>query len=343
MGLNLATLSGGATAISREKLDALRARVRGTVLTDGDEGYEAARSVWNAMIDRRPAVIVRCAGAADVRTAVDFARETGAVLSVRGGGHNIAGSAVCDGGVMIDLSPMKSVRIDPFARTARVEPGVTLGEFDREAQSFGLITPDRHQFDHWHCRVDAGRRFRLDQPQVRADRRQPDQRRRRYRRWAARSRVRGREPRPVLGYPRRWRQFRHHHLVRVPPARARARCHVGPDRLSAVPGRPTCSRDTVEIMAAAPDELSCWFVLRAAPPLPFLPQEVHGTGIIASAACYAGPMDAAEVAMRPLREIGRPIADVIGPHPFVGWQAALDPLINPGSAKLLEVALIHRA
>jgi hypothetical protein len=141
MGLNLAKLSGGTTAISQETLDALKARVRGIVLTDHDEGYDAARSVWNAMIDRRPGIIVRCAGAADVMAAVDFARETGAVLSVRGGGHNIAGSAVCDNGVMVDLSPMKSVRIDPFARTARVEPGVTLGELDREAQSFGLVTP----------------------------------------------------------------------------------------------------------------------------------------------------------------------------------------------------------
>jgi FAD/FMN-containing dehydrogenase len=119
----------------------LRARIRGNVLTTGDEGYETARQLWNAMIDRRPGLIVRCSGAADVRAAVDFARDTGAVLAVRGGGHNIAGSAVCDGGVMIDLTPMKSVRIDPVARTARVEPGVTLGEFDREAQAFRLVTP----------------------------------------------------------------------------------------------------------------------------------------------------------------------------------------------------------
>jgi len=141
MNINLATLSGNTMVIPGERLDALKARVRGTVLTKHDEGYGAARSVWNAMIDRRPAFIVRCAGAADVSAAVDFARDEGALLSVRGGGHNIAGSAVCDGGVMIDLSPMKSVRINPFARTARVEPGVTLGEFDREAQAFGLVTP----------------------------------------------------------------------------------------------------------------------------------------------------------------------------------------------------------
>jgi FAD/FMN-containing dehydrogenase len=94
MGLNLAKRSGGTTAISQGTLDALKARIRGVVLTNHDEGYDAARSVWNAMIDRRPAVIVRCAGAADVKAAVDFAREAGAMLSIRGGGHNIARSAI---------------------------------------------------------------------------------------------------------------------------------------------------------------------------------------------------------------------------------------------------------
>src|SRR6185312_6905921 len=132
MSLNLATLSGGTATIAPETVEALKARVRGAVLTSGDDGYDAARSVWNAMIDRRPALIVRCAGAGDVKAAVDFAREAGAVLSVRGGGHNIAGSGVCDGGVTIDLSSMKSVRVEPF---------VTLGEFDRECQAFGLVTP----------------------------------------------------------------------------------------------------------------------------------------------------------------------------------------------------------
>jgi FAD/FMN-containing dehydrogenase len=111
------------------------------VLTTEDEGYDAARQVWNAMIDRKPGVIARCADASDVQTVVDFARDMNALLSVRGGGHNIAGSAVNDGGVVIDLSLMKSVQVDPVARTARVAPGVTLGELDRETQAFGLITP----------------------------------------------------------------------------------------------------------------------------------------------------------------------------------------------------------
>ena len=127
--------------LSDSALDDLKASARGQVLCPRDPGYDDARKIWNAMIDRRPAVIVRCAGAADVRRAVDFARNNGLVLSVRGAGHNIAGTAVCDDGMMIDLSPMKSVRVDPLRARAYVEPGATLADFDHEAQAFGLATP----------------------------------------------------------------------------------------------------------------------------------------------------------------------------------------------------------
>ncbi|HEU0157360.1 MAG TPA: FAD-binding oxidoreductase [Stellaceae bacterium] len=330
MTTDLRTLRGGTTAIPGERLDALKARLRGAVLTADDEGYGEARSVWNAMIDRRPAIVVRCAGAADVMAAVDFARDAGALVSVRGGGHNIAGSAVCDGGVMIDLSPMKSVRIDPFNRTARVEPGVTLGEFDREAQSFGLVTPTGINSTTGIAGLTLGggfgwisRKFGLTADNllgadvVTADGRlvraaageNPDLF------WAVRGG--GGNFGVVTSF-----ELRLHAL--------------GPQVISGLIVYPLSEaagmlRRYREIIAAAPDELACWFVLRAAPPLPFLPKEVHGTGIIAFAACYAGPMEAAETAMRPLRRIGRPIADVIGPHSFAGWQAALDPLLTAGA------------
>jgi hypothetical protein len=134
-----AWIEGTGTPISQTAVSALRKRIRGAVLTAADEGYDAARQVWNAMVDRKPGVIARCADASDVQTVVDFARDLNALLSVRGGGHNIAGSAVNDGGIVIDLSLMKSVQVDPVARTARVAPGVTLGELDRETQAFGLI------------------------------------------------------------------------------------------------------------------------------------------------------------------------------------------------------------
>jgi FAD/FMN-containing dehydrogenase len=112
--------------------------LRGRLARPGDDGYDAARKVWNGMIDRRPALIARCAGPADVIAAVRFAREHGLLVSVKGGGHNITGNAVCEGGLMIDLSPMNSVRVDPVGRTARAEAGLTWGEYNRETQAFGL-------------------------------------------------------------------------------------------------------------------------------------------------------------------------------------------------------------
>src|SRR5438093_7307664 len=114
------TGNGTALALSTETVDELRAQLRGSLCLPGETGYEQARIIWNAMIDRRPALIVRAAGVNDVMRAIAFAREHGLLLSVRGGGHNIAGSAVCEGGLMLDLTPMKSVRVDPAKRTARV-------------------------------------------------------------------------------------------------------------------------------------------------------------------------------------------------------------------------------
>ncbi|MFQ5567713.1 MAG: FAD-binding oxidoreductase, partial [Paracoccaceae bacterium] len=122
-------------------VETLRGTLRGEALTEADDGYDAARTVWNAMIDRRPALIVRARGVADVIDAVNFAREQGLPVSIRGGGHNVAGHAVCDGGLMIDLGLMRAVHVDPQARRARVEGGATWGDLDRETQAFGLATP----------------------------------------------------------------------------------------------------------------------------------------------------------------------------------------------------------
>src|SRR5918997_1283146 len=121
-------------------VEEFQGKLRGGLLRPTDAGYDGARAVWNGMIDRRPALIARCVGAADVIQAVHFARTHHLLVSVRGGGHSAAGHAVCDGGLMIDLSPMKGLRVDPGRRTARAEPGVTWGEFDRETQAFGLAT-----------------------------------------------------------------------------------------------------------------------------------------------------------------------------------------------------------
>ena len=132
--------------------------VRGSLCLPDEAGYDEARTIWNAMIDRRPGAVVRCRGTSDVIAAVRFAGSNDLLLAVRGGGHNIAGNAVCEGGLLIDLSPMRSVHIDSNESTARVEPGVTLGEFDKEAQSFGLATPLAQSKIRDDCRQPALRR-----------------------------------------------------------------------------------------------------------------------------------------------------------------------------------------
>ena len=132
--------SGKQLVLTAAEVDELRKSLRGQLLAQGQEGYEAARKVWNGAFDRKPALIARCAGAADVTQAVRFANQHKLLLAVRGGGHSLSGQSVCEGGLMIDLSPMKSIHVDPLAKSARLEPGVLLGQFDREAQAFGLAT-----------------------------------------------------------------------------------------------------------------------------------------------------------------------------------------------------------
>src|SRR5215470_17722453 len=138
--IEIAAMTGRQVVLNSDVIEQFHSGLRGGHLLRGDDGYEAARKIYNAMIDRRPAIIARCAGAADVIAAVNFARNNGLLVSVRGGGHNVSGNAVCDGGLMIDLSPMKSVRVDLQGKAVHAEAGVTWGEFDRETQAFGLAT-----------------------------------------------------------------------------------------------------------------------------------------------------------------------------------------------------------
>src|SRR5258705_5897049 len=135
------TLMSERTIFERRQLACLRKQHRGPVLGPDDRDYDATRSIWNGMIDRRPAAIARCLGTVDVIAAVRFAREHNARISVRGGGHNVAGNAVCEGGLMIDLSLMRGIHVDPRARIAHVQGGATWADLDRETQVFGLATP----------------------------------------------------------------------------------------------------------------------------------------------------------------------------------------------------------
>ena len=328
--IGLKTLDGMQQDISVDALNGLRAGLRGTMCMPGEPGYDEARTIWNAMVDRKPAAIVRAAGAADVLLTVRFAREHKLLLAIRGGGHNIAGNAVCDGGLMLDLSRMKSVRVDPVTRTARVEPGVILGEFDREAQAFGLATPLGINSTTGVAGFTLGGGFGwtsrklgltvdnlLAVDVVTADGKlvHANEKENADLFWAVRGG--GGNFGVVTSF-----EYRLH--------------PVGPEVLAGLIVHPFSQAKEVldgyrRFVASAPDEVTAWVVLRKAPPLPFLPPEVHGQEIVVLAVCAIGDMQKAEKAVAPLRALGKPIADVVGPTPFAGWQTAFDPLLTPGA------------
>jgi FAD/FMN-containing dehydrogenase len=329
-GLKVRTLDASSTTITPATVAALRSKLRGTVALPGEDGYDAARSIWNAMIDRRPGLVVRCLGAADVINAVKLVRDEKLLVAVRSGGHNIAGNAVCDGGLLIDLSLMKSVRVDPASRTARVEPGATLADFDKEAQGFALATPLGINSTTGVAGLTLGggfgwttRKFGLtvdnlisadvvtaDGKLVRAsDKENQDLF------WALRGG--GGNFGVVTSF-----EFKLHPL--------------GPEVLSGLVVHPLDKAGELlpefrRIAKEAPDELTTWVVMRKAPPLPFLPTEWHGKEVLIFAACYSGDIREGEKATKALRALGKPIVDVISPHPFAGWQAAFDPLLTPGA------------
>ena len=328
--LTVRTLEASTKSIPQDTVAALRGRLRGTVALPGEDGYDAARIIWNAMVDRRPGLVVRCLGAADVINAVKLARDEKLLLAVRSGGHNIAGNAVCDGGLLIDLSLMKSVWIDPASRTARVEPGATLADFDKEAQAFGLATPLGINSTTGVAGLTLGggfgwttRKFGLtvdslisadvvtaDAKVVRASEKENQDLF-----WALRGG--GGNFGVVTSF-----EFNLHPL--------------DPEVLSGLIVHPLENAGELlsefrRIAREAPDELTIWVVMRKAPPLPFLPTEWHGKEVLIFAACYSGDMKEGEKAVKALRALGRPVVDVISPHPFTGWQAAFDPLLAPGA------------
>jgi FAD binding domain len=157
--VQIRTLKGGTIALSNDILTALHSELHGSLCLPDEAGYDEARTIWNAMIDRRPGAVVRCRAASDVIGAVRLARDNGLLVAARGGGHNIAGNAVCDGGLLIDLSPMRSVHIDSKERIARVEPGVTRGfepgkptqpaRLDPKRKGIGLFEKAAERLDLW--------------------------------------------------------------------------------------------------------------------------------------------------------------------------------------------------
>jgi FAD/FMN-containing dehydrogenase len=296
---------------------------RGELLHPGDPGYEDARRVWNGSISRFPALIARCAGVADVITAVRFARDTGLLVAVRGGGHSFPGLSVCDGGLLIDLSPMKGIRVDPEARTVTAQAGVLLGELDRETQAFGLAVPSGivTHTGLSGLTLDGGinwvmRKYGLTIEQllsvdlITADgefvkasaSENPDLF------WGVRG---GGGNFGIVT------QFE----FRLNP--------VGPIVLAGpifwpMEESPNVLRFYREWIAEAPDELMTIVVHRKAPPLPFVPLELHGKLVVSVVCCYAGPVEDGEKAVKPLKAFGSPVLDLCVPKPFLAHQAMFD-------------------
>ena len=310
-------------------LDRLRDAIHGSVIEPGDERYDAARAIWNGAIDRRPACVARCTGVADVVAAVRFARERDLLVAVRAGGHGVGGHAICDGGLVIDLSPMKGIRVDPVARTARAEAGVLWGELDRETQLHGLATVGGIVTHTgiagltlgggigWLMRkhgVTVDNLLSADvvtaqgEMVTASEEENPDLF------WGIRGG--GGNFGIVTSF-----EYRLHPVG--PVVLAGPVFHPHEDA-------PEVLRFYREFIAAAPDELTTIFELSVAPPLPFLPEEVHGKPVVMVGACYAGSPDEGAEVVRPLKQYGRPIVDLLEPKPYTALQSMFDPLVPHG-------------
>lgn len=311
------------------ELDVLAGDFMGELVQPGDPAYDVVRRVWNGAIDRRPALVARCRGAADVIAAVNFARANGLPASVRGGGHAVAGHAVIDDGVVIDLSAMTGTRVDPLARTIQVEGGSLNAHLDREAQVFGLAATGGfvshtgvagltlgggigHTMRKFGLAIDALRscdvvtadgEFVVASEDENADLF-----------WGLRGG--GGNFGIVTNF-----------TFELQP--------LGPTVLA---GMVVWSADQApevlgflrDFIADAPDEIGLMANLRLAPPLPAFPEELHGKPVIALIATWMGALADGEAALRPIRSFGRPVVDTIAPKPYVLHQKALDAAVPHG-------------
>lgn len=317
------TRDGGKQTIAEEGVEQFRTRLRGPLVLPDDPAYDEVRALWNATIDRRPALIARCAGAADVVECVNFAREQDLLVSVRGGGHNIAGLATCDGGLMIDLSLMKGVWVDPSARIARAQPGCTLGDLDRETQLHGLAAVLGFISTTGIAGLTLGggfgyltRRFGYTCDTLRSM-----------------------EAVTAEGHVVRAAQDENEDLFwglrggggnfgvvtsfeyEVHP--------VGPEIVAGlIAWRGEEAAEVLEFYSKftseAPEELTAFLGLRIAPPAPWLPPEIHGKPIALVGICHSGPIERAEKDVAQLKGFGKPVADIVIRRPYTQQQSLLD-------------------
>jgi len=317
-------------AVAKQELDRFRTSIKGKVVRPEDPDYDEVRKIWNAMIDRRPAVIVQCADASDVQRSIAFASENRLELTIRGAGHNIAGNAVCENGLMIDLSTLKNVTVDPNKRRAVVDPGATLRDFDAAAQAHGLATPVGINSTTGISGLTLGGGFGwltrlhgltidhlLSAEVVTAD---------------GQKRSASEKENPDLFWAIRGgggnfgvvTQFE----FGLQP--------VGPEVLAGLlvfplqQGQQVLSRYR-EFMKSAPEELNVWIVMRKAPPLPFLPEAVHGKEVVVLAAFYAGDPATGQKLIDRVRGFGDLVGEHVGPAPYSNWQQAFDPLLTAGA------------
>ncbi|HEY7716901.1 MAG TPA: FAD-binding oxidoreductase [Candidatus Binatia bacterium] len=308
----------------------LKGMVKGSILVREDPGYEEARQVWNAMIDRRPAVIVQCANADDVPAAINFARKNRLELSIRGGGHHIAGNALCDNGVTIDFSKMKAVRVDTGKKRAYVQPGATLADFDEAVQAHGLATPIGINSTTGIAGLTLGGGFgwltrkygmtidnlvavdmiTADGKKIRASETDNADLF-----WA------------IRGGGGNFGVVTQFEFKLFP---------VGPEIFAGLIVFPFNQAKQIltryrQFVTSAPEELNVWVVLRKAPPLPFLPENVHGKEVVVLPVFYAGTAAEAEKLIAPLRTFGDAHGEHFGAQPYVAWQKAFDPLLTPGA------------
>ena len=306
-----------------DAIGALKTRLRGPVLVDGDPGYEESRTVWNAMIDRKPALVARCLGVADVIAAVRFAREHNLLLSIKGGGHNIAGLCTADGALMLDMGLMRGVWMDTQTRIAHAQAGCLLGDVDRETEVHGLAAVlgfvsltgiagltlgggFGYLTRRWGWTSDNVAGFDMvtaDGQLIRAsDGENPDLF------WALRGG--GGNFGVVTGIDY-------------------TTYAVGPEVVGGLVAWPASEAPRVlelyrTLAETAPPELTLVTLMRPAPPAPWLPKEVHGTPIVAMIACHSGRPEDAERAVAPIKSFGKPVGDVLVRRPYVQLQAMLD-------------------
>ncbi len=315
--------------MTKSTLEGLREQARGEVIAPSDEGYDAARKVFNAMIDRKPQVIVRAAHAGDVIAAVDFAREVGLDLAVRGGGHSVPGFGTVDDGVVIDLSPMRAVRVDPTERLARVEGGATWGDMNDATHEFGLATTGGVVSTTGVGGLTLGggigylaRGYGLSCDNlVSADVVTAD----------GRSLVASEQENEDLFWAIRGGsgnfgvvtsfEFRLHPVKDV---------YGGPMFFDLADARAVLEFYR-EFIAEAPREFGGFPAWQIAPPLPFVPEDRHGDTMLAFVACWAGDVDRGEEILKPLHDVAPVVAEHVGAMPYPALNSAFDGLYPPGA------------